>query len=216
MAYSEARAVGWLKVALMALCGTMFFANRVDAQESCHGEPVPDVETERQQGVLLPPLVDVAGATLELAELVASHQLTVLFWYGVSCPCVARYQARIEEIAQRHAPDDVVVIAVDSNADDDVDALTRSIEDRGFVLPIYRDIDAELADLLGVRSTPTVVVLDANAEVVFRGWIDNERQPGQRGREAWLEEALAAAIAGTGGGSTEAPVYGCAVTRRRR
>jgi peroxiredoxin len=162
-----------------------------------------------------PSMSDLDGAEFDLGAVVAANHFTILYWYATGCPCVLRYQQRIEAIAETYAADGVAVLGVSSNADDDLAALRESIDERGFLLPVIRDDDGSLADQLGVRSTPTTVVLDSSGAVLFVGWIDNERQPGQSGREAWLEDALRAAIAGGSTQVVEAPTYGCPLTRRR-
>jgi hypothetical protein len=57
-----------------------------------------------------------------------------------------------------------------------------------------------------------VVLVRKDGKVLFKGWIDNERLPGERGREAWLEQSLTAFTTGAQGPS-KAPTWGCLITR---
>lgn len=198
----------------MALAALLFAISAVAGPAPARADEIECVESTTYSGGF-PVLADLDGAPVDLGALVAANHFTILYWYATGCPCVARYQARIEAISQNYADQGVVVVGVSSNADDDEEALRESIDERGFVLPVLRDADGALADQFGVRSTPTTVVLDSSGAAVFVGWIDNERLPGQPGREAWLEDALRAAIASGPTQVVEAPTYGCPLTRRR-
>jgi peroxiredoxin len=157
-------------------------------------------------------LHDLDGAPRGLDLVVREHEATVLVWWATRCPCVTRYHERIEALPQRLGPR-VAVLAVASNADDDPARMRRVAAERGLTVPLVVDPGARLADALGVPSTPAVVVLDRRGAVRYRGWIDNERRPGEDGRVAWLEEAVEAVLAGRDGPSAS-PMYGCTITKR--
>jgi peroxiredoxin len=160
-----------------------------------------------------PVLTRLDGPAVDLRALAASRDATVLVFFGTACPCVKRYQARVEALPGQYPLDRVQVLLVSSNADDDEASLRRAVEERGLRLPLLVDWSGALARQLGVRTTPSVVVLDRTSAVRFRGWVDNERLPGEAGREPWLERALDGVLAGTGGFATASPMYGCAITR---
>ncbi|MGM0578701.1 MAG: redoxin domain-containing protein [Myxococcota bacterium] len=182
-------------VALLAACATTGGAGRVSADD-------PAVEGLRT----------LDGEPFDLAGVVSDHDATVLFWWATRCPCVKRYQERMETLRADYPEDRVAMLAVSSNADDDAESVARVAAERRFPLPIVRDAAARLADRLGVTSTPTTVILDRSGAVRFVGWIDNERKPGARGREPWAREALEAVLADREPAASRAPVYGCAVT----
>jgi hypothetical protein len=58
-----------------------------------------------------------------------------------------------------------------------------------------------------------VVLVRRDGTVLYRGWLDNEREPGDDGREAWLERALEGFVDGTAFAS-RSPTWGCTITRR--
>lgn len=149
---------------------------------------------------------------VELEPIWKAHDALVLVWWGTSCPCVKRYQARMEDLRRRYPADRVEILAVDSNADDSAERIAAVAKERQFSLAILRDPSGKLADAAGARTTPTVVVIDRNGELRFRGWIDNERQPGEAGRIPYLENALDGLLAG-GRFQERSPVYGCSITR---
>jgi peroxiredoxin len=158
-------------------------------------------------------LRDERGAPSALLDLARDRDATVLVFWSPSCPCVRRYQARIDALLDRYPEARVRVLGVASNAGESLEESRRVAKERGVRIPILRDEGGEIARALGVRSTPTVVVLDRTGAVRFRGWIDNEREPGVDGREPWLERALDGLLAGRADFQTKTPTWGCTITR---
>jgi peroxiredoxin len=158
-------------------------------------------------------IVNLNGEAEDLEHLVRSHKATVLIWWATQCPCVARYEKRMEALMQNYASSGVAVLAIASNADDDMERIKRVSKARGFNLPLVLDKNAKLAEHLGVRTTPTGVILDSQASVRYKGWIDNERHPNEPGRIAYLENALDELL-GSGVTTTDrSPIFGCLITK---
>lgn len=158
-------------------------------------------------------LTGAGGEQVPLDALAAGREATVLVFWSAGCPCVRRYQARVDALADAWPAARVRVVGVASNAGEPFAESLAAARERGVRIPLYRDEGGAVAEALGARSTPTVVLLDRQGEVRFRGWFDNERLPGEEGREAWLERALAGLLAGETGFPARSPVYGCAITR---
>lgn len=145
-------------------------------------------------------------------ELISAADATVFAFWSGSCPCVRRYQDRLEALAAQWAPKGIAFVQVSSNAGEtrtNIDEVARA---RGLKLPVWRDEGGVLAATLEARSTPTVVLVKRDGTVLFRGWIDNERVPGEPGREAWLEAALEGFTSGRSFAS-RTPTWGCTITR---
>ena len=162
-----------------------------------------------------PPLsvlsADVRRVALD--ELRAGRDATVLVFWSAGCPCVRRYQERVDALLDAYPRDRVLVVALVSNAGESLADDLKTAVERGVRVPIYRDEGGRVARAMGARSTPTIVVLDRKGEVRFLGWLDNERLPGVEGREPWLEEALAGVLAGRNDFKKKTPTYGCVITR---
>jgi len=153
------------------------------------------------------------GRRVSLDELRAGRDATVLVFWSAGCPCVRRYQERVDALLDAYPRDRVQVVALVSNAGESLADDLRVAVERGVRVPIYRDEGGRVARFVGARSTPTVVVLDGKGEVRFLGWIDNERLPGTEGREPWLDRALAGVLAGRDDFRKKTPTYGCIITR---
>jgi hypothetical protein len=138
----------------------------------------------------------------------------VLIFWSANCPCVRRYQDRVETLLEQYQAKGVAVLGVSSNADETFAEVKRVASARDIRLPIVRDEDGLLAQALGARSTPTVVMLDERGQTRFVGWLDNERTPGEPDREPWLELALQGVLENRSGFATRTPVFGCTIARR--
>jgi peroxiredoxin len=158
-------------------------------------------------------LTSAAGQPVALSGLTAGREATVLVFWSAGCPCVRRYQDRVDALLEAWPAGRVQVLGVSSNAGEPLAESLAAARQRGVRIPIYRDEGGAVAEALGAGSTPTVVVLDARGQVRFRGWLDNERLPGEPGRQPWLDQALQGLLAGRSDFAARTPVYGCAITR---
>jgi hypothetical protein len=162
-----------------------------------------------------PPLsvLSADGRRVTLDELRAGRDATVLVFWSAGCPCVRRYQERVDALLDAYPRDRVLVMALVSNAGESLADDLKTAVERGVRVPIYRDEGGKVARAMGARSTPSIVVLDRKGEVRFLGWLDNERLPGVEGREPWLDLALAGVLAGRDDFRKKTPTYGCVITR---
>lgn len=147
-----------------------------------------------------------------LRALWRDRAATVLVFWSTTCPCVRRYQARVDQLQERYPAARVRVVGVSSNAGEDFAQVLATARERGVRIPLFRDEGGHVAEAVGAHSTPTVAVLDGRGQVRFLGWIDNERLPGDPQREPWLELALEGLLAERPF-ATRSPVYGCTITQ---
>lgn len=159
-----------------------------------------------------PVLRSSSGSESTLAALTSEKAATVLVFWSSGCPCVRRYQARVDALADRWAAHDVQVLAISSNAGEPFEDALAVAKERGVRVPLLRDERGEVARLVGARSTPTVAVIDRSGATRFVGWLDNEREPGVEGREPWLEQAVEGLLSGTTF-AKRSPTWGCTITR---
>jgi len=133
-----------------------------------------------------------------LWELVNGHDATVLVFWSSTCPCVRRYQERVDGLMDRYPADKVRVVGISSNAGESYEKALKTARERGVRIPIYRDDGGKLARFLGAKSTPTMVVLGSGGEVRFFGWLDNEHLPGIRAGSRGLTRRLTGSFPGKG------------------
>jgi hypothetical protein len=152
-----------------------------------------------------------AAGEVSLPALLQRADATVFVFWSAGCPCVRRYQARVEALKAQYAGR-VAFVAVSSNADETLESVTASAVERGVTLPFVRDEGGGLARSLNARTTPTVVLVQRDGTVRFTGWLDNEHLPGEGDREPWLERALEGFTAHTAF-AARSPTWGCTITR---
>jgi len=157
-------------------------------------------------------LKSAEGKVVSLDDLWRDRSATVLIFWSGACPCVRRYQARMDGLLERYPAERVRVLGVSSNAGESFDEVLKIAKERGVRLPLYRDEDGRVAEAVGAFSTPTVVVLDGYGQVRYRGWIDNERLPEDPKREPWLDLALQGLLENRAF-AARSPIYGCTITR---
>jgi hypothetical protein len=158
-------------------------------------------------------LVAPTGDAVSYDALRSAQELTVLVFWSAQCPCVRRYQARVDALLDAYPADRVRVVGISSNAGEPFAEVLGAVRERGVRIPVYRDEGGRLAEAVGAGSTPTVAVVDRAGAVRYLGWIDNERAPGVAGREPWLDQAVAALLAGRSDFRARAPAWGCVITR---
>lgn len=158
----------------------------------------------------------IQGPSLSTKELIGDSKASVFVWWATQCPCVTRYESRIEDLARTFAPKGIRFYVIASNSDDDKVRIETVAQKRGFKLPIRIDEGAKLATELGARTTPTVVIVDRDGHVQYRGWIDNERQIGESGRIAYAENALLDIVEDRSVREPSSPIYGCRITKKLR
>lgn len=117
----------------------------------------------------------------------------------------------MDALRERWSSLGVQVVGIASNADETLREVEAARRERHIELPIYRDRGGVVAKAVDARSTPTVAVLLPDGQVVYRGWIDNERDVGQSGRQPWLDNALQRVLAGNVR-AEERPRWGCQIT----
>ncbi|MEZ6020667.1 MAG: TlpA disulfide reductase family protein [Planctomycetota bacterium] len=106
----------------------------------------------------------------EWSDLVhADKPLMLVFWQSWCGSCVA--EAPHVQRASRQYSKQLSVAGIVSGPDDSVDAthLQKTILELGLTYPQVRDRDLSLTRLFQITGTPTVIVLNKQREVVYRG-----------------------------------------------
>ncbi len=138
-------------------------------------------------------------------------KVTVVMFFSTRCPMSNAFNFR-RNVLYHDYRDRTRFIVVDSNASESLDEVRTYAKDTGFDFPVYQDVDNQLADLLGVRSTTETFVLDTNGAVRYRGYIENSPNP-DRTTNQGLRLALDAVLAGEPVANPETKAIGCAIRR---
>lgn len=131
-----------------------------------------------------------ATGLVELKSLYENHKgLVVIFWQS-TCPCVKRYEARVKKLFEKYEPQNLAFVYMSSNTNEAFDNVQKEYAKRNMPLKLFRDEGGIIARKLKAKGTPAALLINSQGDVVYMGWIDNERREGENGRIAYLENAI--------------------------
>lgn len=131
---------------------------------------------------------------------IKSNVATVFVFLSAECPLAQKYSGTIESMYRCYMEQRVAFYGVFSgHLAEDPSARTFAA-DYGLTFPILQDRQFRLAEALGARITPEVVVLDAGHCVAYRGKIDNWfyglGQRRNKATEHYLRDAITSLLVG--------------------
>jgi hypothetical protein len=191
---------------LLAVLAGFFFAG--SAQALNPGERVDNFR-----------LLDHTDASHELYYL-SDAKAVVLVTYGNGCGIVQKSLPRLKAIRDQYKAMGVEFLLIDSNLQDDRDAVARQSAEFGNDLPILIDETQLIGEALGVDRTADVFVVDPKKwTLVYRGPMDDRLSYGAQKPDAkkqYLTDALDATLAGRPVAVTQAEALGCLVNLPER
>lgn len=139
----------------------------------------------------------------------------VLVFLRRDCPISGRYAPVIQKISQEHS-DQASFWLVYPDSTDSLQQIRKSVADYGYKLPVLRDPEHALVKMSRVQITPEVAVFDHHRQLIYDGRIDDWYVDLARARPAptthELEDAIAAAAAGTTLAHKEVRGVGCYIS----
>lgn len=158
---------------------------------------------------------DFQGKDWTWSEL-SGEKGTVVVFLGTQCPLAKLYTRRIEELSTKYSQRGVRFVAVDSNVQDSLAEMAAHARKHQLTIPFVKDPDQALADLLGATRTPEVCVLDTNAELKYRGRIDDQFGIGyakEKETASELIDAMEAILSGREVPTSVTTAPGCLIGR---
>ena len=140
----------------------------------------------------------------------------VLYFTGVDCPVGDASMPRLVELAATYKDKGIVVLAINANKDESVEAVRAHAKKLGLTFPTLKDPGNRVADRFLVERTCEAILIDGRATVRYRGAIDERH--GSTGKlagapRAYLAEAIDALLAGNPVETTATTVVGCPIKR---
>ena len=140
----------------------------------------------------------------------------VLVFLGTECPVARQYVPRLAQLYAEYRPQHVSFLGVFSDTGVNVFRMATYAHDEDIPFPVLQDVDHRLADLLDVRSTPEVVVLDKQLQKKYQGAIDDQfKRHGRRAQasEHYLVDALRSLLDDKPVERSYVPAAGCPLER---
>ena len=176
---------------------------------------------DRAIGDVVPPwtgLVGTDGREHGWEEL-ADHEAVVVVFTCNGCPYAVDHEDRINNLATHYAAAGgrVAVVAINANQidEDSLEAMKTRAREKNFHFPYLADPAQEVAKSFGAARTPECFVLDAKRRIAYMGALDDSPDGSGVGKR-YVEEAVAAVLAGELPETTETAPVGCLIRSARR
>jgi peroxiredoxin len=158
-------------------------------------------------------LTGTDGQQHSLADL-ADKQVVVVCFTCNTCPYAVDHEDRLIALAKKFAAEGnkCALIAINANKvpGDLLPAMQERAKTKSFNFPYLHDETQEVAKSFGATFTPEFVVLNKDRKVVYLGALDDSPD-GKQITKRYVEDAVAATLAGKAPGIAETPAVGCAV-----
>lgn len=138
-------------------------------------------------------------------------KIVVFVSWSYKCPSCIRYTHRLDILHGKYDKSRVAVIGISAGDMEDAAAIRANKANLGIHFPVLLDRDGRLAAMLGVTHIPSVFIIDENARLRYRGAIDNDKQIGDRKREAYAEDAIEALLSSRPVAVQEIEAKGCMI-----
>ena len=193
-----------MRTAIAALCGCLAVSAATGSALAL--EPGQRVDNFR--------LLDHLGASHELYYL-SDAKAVVLMVQGNGCPIVRNALPTLKALRERYGARGVEFLLINSNLQDDRDAVAREAAEFGIDFPILKDETQLIGESLGIERTADVFVIDPKTwKIAYRGPIDDRLSYGVQKPAAthnYLAEALDSVLDGKPTHLTKADSPGCLV-----
>ena len=148
-----------------------------------------------------------------------NNKAIVLVFLGAECPVSNLYAPGLVALETKYRPKQVQFLAVYPNEHEDLDRIAAHSYDRDIPFPVLKDVGQRLADSIGVTRVPTVLVLDGDFALRYRGRVDDRygvasRKP--KATRADLAEAIDEVLASKKVSIAETEADGCLIDRPRQ
>ncbi len=159
------------------------------------------------------PLLATDRETYKLPQLVSGAPATVVEFFSSDCPCQDAHDARLIALYQRYQARGVHFVVVDANYSAALDHDLAQVNERHYPFPIVVDPGGALMKALGAKYATYSVLLDPRGRVRYRGGFESDRHPLSDHPKAYLDDAIAALLAGRDPSPSETKTLGCALER---
>src|SRR5262245_15527214 len=153
------------------------------------------------------------GKKHSLADF-ANKDVIVICFTCNTCPYAVDYEDRLIGLVKKFAAEGnrCALVAINANRvkDDLLPAMQERAKAKGFNFPYLHDETQQVARSYGATFTPEFVVLNKDRKVVYLGRMDDSPD-GKNVTQRYLDDAIAAALAGKLPMTTETLAVGCLV-----
>ena len=144
-------------------------------------------------------------------------KIVVVIFMGNNCPFVDYYNGRIKQFEKEYQAKSVSVVLVNSHLDENEISMKSYAQKNNFSIPYLADKQQTLMKSLGVKKSPSAVVLKREGEnftVFYQGAIDNNPQVATDVSQYYLRDNVDALISGKPRIGKSTPPMGCLIHKK--
>jgi len=199
----------WFALAALLLASTAVAGEGPSALAIGESAPKADVK-----------MTSVDGKSLSIAEAKGAKGTLVVFTCN-SCPWAQAWQSRIADLGNTYSKQGIGVIAINANdptvkPEDDMAGMQDRAKTLGLEYPYVVDASSDVARAFGATRTPEAFLFDAKGKLVYHGAVDDNGQEPDKVTARWLNDALAATVAGKAVAVKETKSMGCGIKFRAK
>lgn len=146
---------------------------------------------------------------LHFVDSLTGKQGIALLFISTQCQISHAYTERMNNLYEDYKSRGITIIGVVSNINEPVETM-ETFARRNIRFTVYKDMDCQAARSLGAQVTPAAVFINNRNQVVYRGRIDNARDPLQVTSND-LRDAIEASLEGKSLSTREVRAFGCAI-----
>jgi len=139
--------------------------------------------------------------------------VTVVIFIATQCPVSNSYNDRMNAVYDDYSSKGVKFMFINANVTEPPEEVAQHARQHGFHFPVYKDVDAEVANKFGAQVTPEAFVMDASGTIRYHGYVDDSMNI-SRVHTQGLRLALDAVLAGQPVQHAQTKAFGCSIKRK--
>ncbi|MEX0722862.1 MAG: redoxin domain-containing protein [Gracilimonas sp.] len=158
-----------------------------------------------------------SGNTVTLSGVAENNGLVVIFSCN-TCPWVAKWESRYNDLANLASQNDIGMIVLNPNErirnrGESMDDMRKRAQKQSYNFTYALDEDHIIADAFGANFTPEVFLFDADLRLAYHGAIDDNADNSNNVNSSYLEEAMRALGNGESVQNRQTQIQGCTIKR---
>jgi len=160
----------------------------------------------------------VDGKEYSVLSSMKANGLLVVFSCN-NCPFVVKWEDRYPILKKFCDRFNIGLLMINSNevkreGDDSYEAMQQHSKDKGYNWPYVIDVNSEVANAFGAKTTPHTFLFDKTYKLVYKGAIDDNYEVAASVKQQYVVDAITAMAMGTKIETPETKPVGCSVKRK--